>query len=296
VRRGETARRVSSCAARRVKAPDLVSGLLCCVRAGVLPEESRGSEGAAPAEHGRPTKRQPAQDDRIPSGSSLCRLWGRDIVVLQFDHLGDKERNVSSMLSGSWSGSAIEMEIAKCQVRCANCHRLRTALRYRQRQPPRKRQVVPPEQLRISDGLPRVCRVCQQTKPLSEFPFRSRAEGTRHWICLACQRSAAQSWYLARVPHARRVDGYGTFVRESLSARIDQYLYAHPCVDCGEENIALLDFDHLRDKTADISTMVRDAFSWEQIAQEIAKCAVRCANCHARVTASRIGAYRLATA
>ena len=92
------------------------------------------------------------------------------------------------------------------------------------------------------------------------------------------------------------MDGYGTFVRESLSARIDQYLYAHPCVDCGEENIALLDFDHLRDKTADISTMVRDAFSWEQIAQEIAKCAVRCANCHARVTASRIGAYRLATA
>ena len=219
-----------------------------------------------------------------------------DIVVLQFDHLADKERDVASMLAGSWTWPAIEKEIAKCEVRCANCHRLQTALRYLQRQPSRKRLMVRPEQLRIGDAVPRICRVCHQSKPLAEFPFRSRAEGRRHWICLACQRAAARSWYVARVPDARRVEGYGTFVRESLTARIDQYLSTHPCVDCGEDNIALLDFDHLRDKTADVSTMVRDSFSWEQIAQEIGKCAVRCANCHARVTASRLGAYKLATA
>jgi hypothetical protein len=219
-----------------------------------------------------------------------------DIVVLQFDHVANKERDVARMLSGSWTWSAIEREIAKCEVRCANCHRLRTALRYLQRQPPRKRLVVRPEQLRIGDAVPRICRVCQQPKALVEFPFRSRAEGTRHWICLACQRTAARSWYVARFPEARRVEGYRTFVRESLSARVDEYLAAHPCFDCGEENIALLDFDHLRDKTADISNMIRDGSSWEQIAQEISKCAVRCANCHARVTALRVGAYRLASA
>src|SRR5439155_16799893 len=129
-------------------------------------------------------------------------------------------------------------------------------------------------------------------KPLAEFPFPSRTERTRHWICLACQRVAARSWYLARVPDARRLEGYGTFVRELLAERVHQYLSAHPCVDCGEENIALLDFDHLRDKTADVSSMIRDGASWELIAEEIAKCDVRCANCHARVTALRIGAYK----
>ena len=219
-----------------------------------------------------------------------------DIVVLQFDHLAHKTRDVGSMLSGGWTWPAIEKEIGKCEVRCANCLRLRTALRYVQRRTSRKRLRVQPEQLRIGDALPRTCRVCQQAKPLVEFPFRSRTERTRHWICLACQRIAARSWYLARVPDAKRVEGYGTFVRESLTARIDEYLSTHPCVDCGEKNIALLDFDHLRDKTADLSTLVRDGCSWEQIALEIGKCAVRCANCHARVTASRIGAYRLATA
>ena len=219
-----------------------------------------------------------------------------DIIVLQFDHLANKERDVANMLTGSWSWSAIEKEIAKCEVRCANCHRLRTALRYVQRQPPRKGPILGPEQLQIGDAVPRICRVCQQSKPLAEFPFRSRAEGTRQWICLACQRVAARSWYVARFPDAKRISGYRTYVRESLAARVDQYLAEHPCVDCGEENIALLDFDHLREKAAEVSSMVRSGSSWEQIAQEIAKCAVRCANCHARVTALRVGAYRLATA
>src|SRR5713101_8813640 len=80
-----------------------------------------------------------------------------DIVVLQFDHLADKERDVASMLSGSWTWSAIEKEIAKCEVRCANCHRLQTALRYLQRQPSRKRPIVRSEQLRIGDAVPRIC-------------------------------------------------------------------------------------------------------------------------------------------
>ena len=191
---------------------------------------------------------------------------------------------------------AIQKEIAKCEARCANCHRLRPALRYLQRGTSRERLIVAPEQLRIGDAVPRVCRVCQQSKPLAEFPFRSRAEGTRHWICLACQRVAARAWYLARVPDARRLEGYGTFVREGLAERVHQYLSAHPCVDCGEENIALLDFDHLRDKAADVSSMIRDGVSWELIAEEIDKCDVRCANCHARITALRIGAYKLATA
>ena len=55
----------------------------------------------------------------------------------------------------------------------------------------------------------------------------------------------------------------------------------------------VLDFDHLRDKEAEISNLVMRRVSLEQIKAEIEKCVVRCANCHRRKTSMENGAYRL---
>jgi len=223
-----------------------------------------------------------------------------DIVVLQFDHLADKERDVSSMLAGSWTWSAIQKEMAKCQIRCANCHRLETARRYTTRTNGRRRQTEPnrplPQQLYLTDASPRVCRVCKIEQPLSAFPFRSKTRRVHQWICLACQREVSRAWYLRQSPNAKRVGGYGRKVREKLAARIDGYLEEHPCVDCGESNLIVLDFDHLRDKSDDVADMVAGGRPWSEIEAEIAKCQVCCANCHARRTARRIGAYKIALA
>ena len=64
------------------------------------------------------------------------------------------------------------------------------------------------------------------------------------------------------------------------------------CVDRGEANPLLIDFDHLWDKRADVSYMIHAGFSWKGIATEIDKCEIRCANCHARKTAREIGNYK----
>jgi hypothetical protein len=214
-----------------------------------------------------------------------------DIVVLQFDHLSDKTRDVSTMLTGTWSWAAIDREMAKCDVRCANCHRLKTALRYAERRAAPNPLPARPEQLLIGDSFPRVCRSCHESKPLSEFPFRSRVAGTRHWICLTCQRAAARAWYLRRVPHAKKVNGYGTFIREALSAQVDEYLGVHPCV------IAASPIPSCWTLTTCVTSR-RISPIWfamdrrGKIAREIEKCVVRCANCHARMTARRLSAYR----
>src|ERR1035438_3260146 len=50
--------------------------------------------------------------------------------ALDFDHVrGEKVGNVARMLSSNYAWSTIEAEIAKCEVRCANCHRVRTMTR-----------------------------------------------------------------------------------------------------------------------------------------------------------------------
>lgn len=222
-----------------------------------------------------------------------------DIVVLQFDHLRDKKADVTALINSGATWAAIEREIAKCEIRCANCHRLETARRYTRANSRRRRKETNralPQQLQLTDAAPRICRVCKIEQPLSAFPFRSKSRRVRQWICLACQREVSRAWYLRQSPNARRVDGYGRKVREKLAARIDSYLEEHPCVDCGESNLIVLDFDHLRDKTDDVADMVAAGRPWSEIESEIAKCEVRCANCHARRTARRIGAYRLALA
>ena len=50
-----------------------------------------------------------------------------DRIVLELDHVqGQKEFNVGSMVS-MFSWKRIEQELEKCVVRCANCHRRKTA-------------------------------------------------------------------------------------------------------------------------------------------------------------------------
>ena len=63
---------------------------------------------------------------------------------------------------------------------------------------------------------------------------------------------------------------------------IDQYKIQHGCVDCGfRKDPVALDFDHTNpaSKVANVSALLRSAH-WDAVLAELAKCLVRCANCH----------------
>ncbi len=65
------------------------------------------------------------------------------------------------------------------------------------------------------------------------------------------------------------------------------YLSQNPCVDCGEPDPIVLEFDHVKgEKVGDIKRMV-ESYSIQSLKLEIEKCEVRCANCHRRVTHKR---------
>ncbi|HLZ25718.1 MAG TPA: hypothetical protein VKV73_00170 [Chloroflexota bacterium] len=64
------------------------------------------------------------------------------------------------------------------------------------------------------------------------------------------------------------------------------------CVDCGEIDVLVLQFDHRERKTTDVSRLVGNGCSASRLADELAKCDIRCASCHRRRTAERGGWYR----
>jgi hypothetical protein len=55
-----------------------------------------------------------------------------DPVVLTFDHRDPKEKkqNVSLMIANGYALNTLIAEIKKCDVRCANCHRRKTAKQF----------------------------------------------------------------------------------------------------------------------------------------------------------------------
>ena len=55
-----------------------------------------------------------------------------------------------------------------------------------------------------------------------------------------------------------------------------EFLARSGCVDCGESDVLVLQFDHLDNKSDDISWLVGSGCSPSRLARELAKCEIRC--------------------
>lgn len=151
-----------------------------------------------------------------------------DHLVLEFDHVRPKQRDIAVLVAAGASLRRIEAEIGACEVVCVNCHRRRTYLRLGDR--------------------------CWRVNPgaLDSSPGRS--------------------------PTSRRNLVY---LRDLLACS--------SCIDCGSTDLMALEFDHQKDKAGHVTVMAREACAFDRLKREIAKCQIRCGNCHRRRTMSASG-------
>lgn len=106
----------------------------------------------------------------------------------------------------------------------------------------------------------------------------------------ADQRAASKRHYEANKPAMiARAKKHEMVRRTKVSRHILEYLLKNPCVDCGEGDPIVLEFDHRGDKLFNVSDANRNGKSLPIVIKEIEKCDIRCANCHRRVTYHRAG-------
>jgi hypothetical protein len=138
----------------------------------------------------------------------------------------------------------------------------------------------------------KICPRCQERKALDEFyRKKDRLAGS---YCKPCQHAYVREHYAktSAVYNARRYALHLTYTERNRRLVLD-HLANHPCIDCGERDIVVLDFDHVRGVKLDaVSRMIFGGTSERRLRAEIDKCVVRCANCHRRKTALECGSYR----
>lgn len=142
------------------------------------------------------------------------------------------------------------------------------------------------------DELPtKHCGKCKVIKPLSEFRRnRARKDGLQNY-CIPCGAARCAQWWCRNSDRLKVAKSERLKVKRAKNRRfIYEYLLTHPCVDCGEPDPVVLDFDHVRgEKMFHVACLI--SHSLARIETEIAKCDIRCANCHRRKTA-RIGKWK----
>ena len=116
---------------------------------------------------------------------------------------------------------------------------------------------------------------------------RKNGEIVYQSYCKNCNKTYKNAHYLANKDlYLKKSKAYDAKNRDIIMSYIVEYYKDHPCIDCGETDPIVLEFDHRCDKKYNISNLSSSGdHPLETVKLEISKCDVRCANCHRRKTA-----------
>lgn len=134
----------------------------------------------------------------------------------------------------------------------------------------------------------KICGICRTSKPLTVEFFATRID-RNGWqsICRQCQKEYRRKHYLEN--KQKYIDKAAQWRKEQLIIFYN-WMKDKSCLDCGINDIRVLEFDHLNDKSFNISEVV-GSVKLEVLMKEIAKCDIVCKNCHAIRTATRSNWY-----
>src|SRR5260221_639906 len=134
----------------------------------------------------------------------------------------------------------------------------------------------PPENDRTGSYtlMKKICPGCGEERDAEQdFRWRYKDRGIRQVRCKYCQAESNKTHYQNnKQVYLERALTRNARVNTENKRRLYAYLSSHPCVDCGQTDVRVLEFDHVRgNKSANITRMLNGA-PWSAIEAEIAKC------------------------
>jgi hypothetical protein len=138
------------------------------------------------------------------------------------------------------------------------------------------------------------CSRCDKWKPREEFNIRNKRLNLLQYVCRDCQKQQGRDRYASDKAHVRQINNAS---RDSARAKAREYVYGilagSGCTDCGETDIRVLTFHHVRGvKRYSIGELVTRGMALESIQAEVSKCIVLCHNCHAKRTQKLNGLFK----
>jgi len=132
------------------------------------------------------------------------------------------------------------------------------------------------------------CSRCNKRKFLKLFHKDCHTKLGVQSYCIQCASIVGKQY---TKHHYEKRKAHSIKKRIRFSNFIYWYYKEHPCVDCGNNDPRALQMDHVRGvKRCNVASM--RFHSMKSILKEIAKCDVRCANCHSIKTAEEQGWYK----
>ena len=138
------------------------------------------------------------------------------------------------------------------------------------------------------------CSRCKKLKfRWSYNKCRTKKDGLQHQ-CRECQHDYHnKEWYPSRRKHHIKMVKRNKFKRRHYNFKkvIEEY-FIKGCTDCGEKDVKVLEFDHVRGVKKrvghkgleGVSYLIRHGYKWDTVQTEIEKCEIRCRNCHKKKT------------
>ena len=150
---------------------------------------------------------------------------------------------------------------------------------------------------------PKVCTRCNELKDPSEYTIawkrhlpNPRPDGYLPSMCKSCTVDYKREYSKT---HPDKVSSHNKKRKKKTKIRnlryVFEYFKTHPCVDCGETNPVVLEFDHKNpnNKTIEVSKLIMGVAGLDTLQTEMDKCDVRCANCHRVKTSKQYDWYKV---